>query len=77
MTKLEELILGAHSPLKRVRNVAAESVSDALIRDMPKRSNSRMPVPSQDSYESEGFLMQINTIKKHFAGSRDKVDDFL
>ncbi|KAJ8437685.1 hypothetical protein Cgig2_028623 [Carnegiea gigantea] len=72
ITNLEELIHGARSALKRVRKVVAESVSDALIRDMPKRSNSRMLVLSQDSYESEGFLMQIDIIEKHFAGSRDK-----
>ncbi|KAJ8420015.1 hypothetical protein Cgig2_020041 [Carnegiea gigantea] len=49
-----------------------KSVSDALIRDTRKRSKSRTPVLSQDSFESEGFLMQINVIPKHFGGSRDK-----
>ncbi|KAJ8439650.1 hypothetical protein Cgig2_021662 [Carnegiea gigantea] len=76
ITELQELIPGARSPLKRVRKVATESVSDALIRDTPKRSKSRMPVIWQDSYESEGFLMQINAIEKYFVGSGDKVHDF-
>ncbi|KAJ8434777.1 LOW QUALITY PROTEIN: hypothetical protein Cgig2_003105 [Carnegiea gigantea] len=61
VTELEELIPGARSPLKRVRKVATESVSDALIRDRPKRSKNRM---------------LIDAIEKHFAGSRDKVHDF-
>ncbi|KAJ8421086.1 LOW QUALITY PROTEIN: hypothetical protein Cgig2_010320 [Carnegiea gigantea] len=74
--KLEELIPGARSSLKSIRKIAAESVSDALIRDTPKRSKSRTPVLLQDSYESEGFLMQIDAIEKHFAGSQDKVHDF-
>ncbi|KAJ8425624.1 LOW QUALITY PROTEIN: hypothetical protein Cgig2_018409 [Carnegiea gigantea] len=66
ITESEEFILRIHRPLKRVRKVAAESVSDALIRDTPKRSKSRMPVLLQGSYESEGFLMQIDTSEKHF-----------
>ncbi|KAJ8420427.1 hypothetical protein Cgig2_014306 [Carnegiea gigantea] len=65
MTELEELILGAHSPLKRVRKVANELVSDTLIRDRPKRSNSRTP-------KTQGLLIHIDTIEKHFMGSRDK-----
>ncbi|KAJ8429605.1 hypothetical protein Cgig2_008835 [Carnegiea gigantea] len=69
ITELEELIPRACSLLKRVRKVAVESVSDVLIRDTPKRSKSRTPVLSQDSYESEGSLMQINTIEKYFVGS--------
>ncbi|KAJ8431994.1 hypothetical protein Cgig2_005923 [Carnegiea gigantea] len=76
MTELEELIPRGHRPLKRVRNVAAESVSDALISDRPKRSRSRTPILLQDSFESEGFLMQIDEIEKNYTGSRDKVHDF-
>lgn len=74
--ELEEFIPGACGPLKRVRKVVAESVSDALIGDMPKASKSRTPVLSQDSYKSEGFLMQIDAIEKQFMGSREKVHDF-
>ncbi|KAJ8426238.1 hypothetical protein Cgig2_018523 [Carnegiea gigantea] len=72
ITELEELIPGGCSPLKRVRKVAMESVSDAHIRDTLKRSKSRTLVLLQDSYEFEGFLMQIDAIEKHFADSRDK-----
>ncbi|KAJ8420504.1 hypothetical protein Cgig2_024709 [Carnegiea gigantea] len=72
ITELEEFIPGARSPLKRVRKADVESVSDALIRYLPKRSKSRMPILSQDSYESEGFLMQIDAIEKHLMRSRDK-----
>ncbi|KAJ8422524.1 hypothetical protein Cgig2_002553 [Carnegiea gigantea] len=43
MIELEELIPGAHSPLNRVRNVATESVSDALISNRPKWSRNRTP----------------------------------
>ncbi|KAJ8423658.1 hypothetical protein Cgig2_006237 [Carnegiea gigantea] len=35
--ELQDLIPGARPPLKRVRKVVAESMSDALIRDKPKR----------------------------------------
>ncbi|KAJ8420849.1 hypothetical protein Cgig2_023138 [Carnegiea gigantea] len=61
ITELEELIPKARSPLKRVRKVAGESVSNAIIRDTSKRSKTRT---------------LINAIEKHFAGSRDKVHDF-
>ncbi|KAJ8425615.1 hypothetical protein Cgig2_005294 [Carnegiea gigantea] len=76
MTELEELIPGARSPLKRVRNVAAESVSDALINDRSNRPRSRTLVLSQDSFESDGFPIQIYEIEKNYMGSRDKVHDF-
>ncbi|KAJ8446011.1 hypothetical protein Cgig2_012355 [Carnegiea gigantea] len=76
ITELEELIPGARTPLKRVRKVVAKSVSDALIKDTPNRSKSKTPILSQDSFELEGFLKQIDVIEKHFAGSRDKVHDF-
>ncbi|KAJ8424153.1 hypothetical protein Cgig2_001615 [Carnegiea gigantea] len=66
ITELEDLIPGARIPLKRVRNVATESMNDALTRDRPKTWKSRTPVLSQDSYESEGFLMQIDAIEKNF-----------
>ncbi|KAJ8441460.1 hypothetical protein Cgig2_008721 [Carnegiea gigantea] len=72
MTELEELIPGARNPVKRIRNVATESVSDAVISDRPKRSRSRTPVLSQDLFESDGFLMQIDDIEKNYMGSRDK-----
>ncbi|KAJ8420272.1 hypothetical protein Cgig2_014289 [Carnegiea gigantea] len=61
MTELEELIPGARSPLKRVRNVAVGSVSDALISDRPKGSRSRT---------------LIDEIEKNYTGSRAKVHDF-
>ncbi|KAJ8449206.1 hypothetical protein Cgig2_021670 [Carnegiea gigantea] len=38
MTNLEELLPSTRTPPKRVRNVAVESMSDALIRDTPKKS---------------------------------------
>ncbi|KAJ8434371.1 hypothetical protein Cgig2_031617 [Carnegiea gigantea] len=76
MTELEELIPAARSPVKRLRNVVAESVSDALISDRPKRSRSRTSVPSQDSVESDGFLMQIDEIEKNYTGSQDKMHPF-
>ncbi|KAJ8431132.1 hypothetical protein Cgig2_010065 [Carnegiea gigantea] len=47
----------ARTPLKRVR------------KDVPEKSKSRTPVLSQDSYEIEGFLMEIDTLEKHFMGS--------
>ncbi|KAJ8442718.1 LOW QUALITY PROTEIN: hypothetical protein Cgig2_011638 [Carnegiea gigantea] len=47
ITELEELIPGARNPLKRVRKVAAESVSDALVGDTPKRSKSKMSYSSK------------------------------
>ncbi|KAJ8432170.1 hypothetical protein Cgig2_029011 [Carnegiea gigantea] len=75
ITELEEFIPGARTPLKRISKVAAESVSDALIKDRPRRSESRTPVYSQDSCESEGCLMQIDAIEKHFVGSRDMEDN--
>ncbi|KAJ8438218.1 hypothetical protein Cgig2_011580 [Carnegiea gigantea] len=74
MTKLEELFPSAHIPLKGVRKVAAESMSNALIRDTHKKSKSKTPVLLQDSYESKGFLMEIDVIRKHFVGSRDMLD---
>jgi len=49
-------------------------MSDALIRDMPKKSKSRTHVLSQDSYESEGFLMETDAID--FMGSWDTVHDY-
>ncbi|KAJ8432174.1 hypothetical protein Cgig2_029015 [Carnegiea gigantea] len=61
ITELEEFIPGARSPLKRVRKVAVESVSDALIRDRLTRSEDRTP---------------IDAIEKHFMGSREMVHDF-
>ncbi|KAJ8427652.1 LOW QUALITY PROTEIN: hypothetical protein Cgig2_010665 [Carnegiea gigantea] len=67
ITKLEELIPRARTPLKRIRKVAAKLTSDALISKRPNKSNSRILVLLQDSYESEGFLMDI---EKHFVGSR-------
>ncbi|KAJ8424087.1 hypothetical protein Cgig2_012695 [Carnegiea gigantea] len=72
ITELKEFIPGAHTPLKRVRKVAVESTSDALIDDKTNKSNSR----SSGSYESEGFLMENDEIEKHFVGPRDKVHDF-
>ncbi|KAJ8442715.1 LOW QUALITY PROTEIN: hypothetical protein Cgig2_011635 [Carnegiea gigantea] len=57
MTELEELIPRACSPLKRVRNVAVELVSNALINDRPKGLRSRTSVLSQESFESNGFLI--------------------
>ena len=51
MTELEDLIPGAHNLAKRKRNVAAESVSDALISDRPKMSKSITPILSQDLFE--------------------------
>ncbi|KAJ8425377.1 hypothetical protein Cgig2_011761 [Carnegiea gigantea] len=44
ITELEELILGACTPLKRVRKVVAKSTSDALIIDRPNKSKSRRPI---------------------------------
>ncbi|KAJ8423745.1 hypothetical protein Cgig2_031335 [Carnegiea gigantea] len=76
MTELEELIPAARSPVERLRNVAAELVSDPLISDRPKRSRSRTPVPLQDSVESDGSLMQIDEIEKNYTGSRDKMHHF-
>jgi len=76
MIELEELIPRARNALKRARNVAAESVSDTLISDSPKRSRSRIPVLSQDSFESDGFLIQIDEIEKNYTGARDEVHDF-
>ncbi|KAJ8422894.1 hypothetical protein Cgig2_025985 [Carnegiea gigantea] len=64
MTELEELIPEARSPVKRITNVAVESGSDALISDRPKRSKSRALVLSQDSFESDEFLMDIDEIEK-------------
>ncbi|KAJ8422306.1 hypothetical protein Cgig2_014531 [Carnegiea gigantea] len=57
--RVEELIPGAHSPLRRVRKVAAELMSDALIKDTPKRLKNRM---------------SIDEIENHFVGSREKPD---
>ncbi|KAJ8421246.1 hypothetical protein Cgig2_013347 [Carnegiea gigantea] len=48
--ELENLIPGASTPLKRVRKVAVESMSDALTRDRHKRSKSRTPILLQDSF---------------------------
>ncbi|KAJ8435775.1 hypothetical protein Cgig2_019194 [Carnegiea gigantea] len=59
--------IGASTSLKRVRKTTAELTSDALIRVMPKKSKSRTPILSQDLYESEGLLMEIDVIEKHFA----------
>ncbi|KAJ8436152.1 hypothetical protein Cgig2_029764 [Carnegiea gigantea] len=73
MIELEELIPGACSPLKKVRNVAAESVSDALIGGRLRRSRRKTSVLSQDSFESDGFLMQIDEIEKNHMSSRDKI----
>ncbi|KAJ8430873.1 hypothetical protein Cgig2_011336 [Carnegiea gigantea] len=75
--KLEEFIHGARAPLKRVRKVAVQLTSDALIGDMTNKLKSRSWVVSQDSYESEGVLMEIDAIEKHFMGSQDTVHDFL
>ncbi|KAJ8441458.1 hypothetical protein Cgig2_008719 [Carnegiea gigantea] len=72
MIELEELIPGARNPVKVIRNVATESVSDVVTTDRPKRSRSRTPVLSQDLFESDGFLMQIDDIEKNYMGSRDK-----
>ncbi|KAJ8423827.1 LOW QUALITY PROTEIN: hypothetical protein Cgig2_017390 [Carnegiea gigantea] len=55
ITELEELIPRACTPLKRVRKVTAISMSDALIRETPKKSKSKTRVLSQGSYESEGL----------------------
>ncbi|KAJ8424231.1 hypothetical protein Cgig2_007457 [Carnegiea gigantea] len=60
-TELEELLPSARAPLKMVRKVAMESISDALIGDMPKKSKSRAP---------------IDAIAKHFVCSRDTVRNF-
>ncbi|KAJ8424379.1 hypothetical protein Cgig2_033996 [Carnegiea gigantea] len=57
MIELEELLLGGHVPLKRVRKAVVELTSDALITDTTKKSKNRTPVLLQDSYESEGFIM--------------------
>jgi len=76
MIELEELIPAARNPVKRLRNVASESVSDALISDRPKRLRSRTLVASQDSVESDGFLMKIDEIEKNYMGSRDKMHPF-
>ncbi|KAJ8426722.1 LOW QUALITY PROTEIN: hypothetical protein Cgig2_004221 [Carnegiea gigantea] len=62
ITELEEFIPRARSPLKRVRKVAMESMSDARIRDTPNTS--------------KRFLIQINAIGMHFKGYQDKVHDF-
>ncbi|KAJ8430652.1 hypothetical protein Cgig2_000643 [Carnegiea gigantea] len=75
--ELEEFIPRARTPLKRVRKVAAESMSDALISDRTNKSRSRSPVLSQDSYESKGFFIEIDAIGKHFVGSQDTMHDFL
>ena len=53
-----------------------DRVSDVIINDRPKRSGSRTPVLSKDSFESDGFLMQIDKIEKNYTGSRDKVHHF-
>ncbi|KAJ8419974.1 hypothetical protein Cgig2_015297 [Carnegiea gigantea] len=76
MTKLEELIPGARSPVKRVRNIAIVLVGDVLISDRPKRLRSRTPILSQDSFESDRFLMQIDEIEKNYMGSQDKMHHF-
>ncbi|KAJ8421092.1 hypothetical protein Cgig2_025555 [Carnegiea gigantea] len=44
MTELEEFILRARTPLKRVRKVIAESTSDALIDDRTNKLKSRNPI---------------------------------
>ena len=75
--ELDEFIHGARAPLKRVRKVAMESTSDALIGDRTNKLKSRSWVVSQDLYESEGVLKEIATIEKHFVGSQDTVHDFL
>ena len=48
MTELEELLLGARAQLKRVKKVVTKSESDALIRNMTKKSKSGVLVLSQD-----------------------------
>ena len=76
MTKLEELIPAARSSVKRLRNAAAELVSDAFISDRPKTLRNGTPVPSLESIESDEFLMQIDEIEKNYMGSRDKMHPF-
>ena len=77
ITELEEFIPKAYNPLKKVRKIATESTSDALIDYRTYKSKSRSPIVSQGSYELEGFLMAIDAIEKHLMGSRDTVHDFL
>ncbi|KAJ8421667.1 hypothetical protein Cgig2_007972 [Carnegiea gigantea] len=55
VSKVKELLPKARTPLKKVRKVAAELMSNVLIRDMPKTSKSTVLVLSQDSYESKGL----------------------
>ena len=38
MTELQEFLLGTRVPLKRVRNAVIELTSDALFKDMLKKS---------------------------------------
>ena len=54
-----------------------ELMSNMLIQDVPKKSNSITILLSQYSYESEEFLtMEIDMIEKHFMGSQYTVHDF-
>ncbi|KAJ8423262.1 hypothetical protein Cgig2_014408 [Carnegiea gigantea] len=45
---------------------SCESRSDAIIRDVPKKSKSRIPILSLDFYKSEGFLMEMDANEKRF-----------
>ncbi|KAJ8425495.1 hypothetical protein Cgig2_028513 [Carnegiea gigantea] len=74
--ELEKFLPRARVPLKSVRKVVTKSISDTVIRDMPKKSKSRTPVLSPDSCQAEGFLMEIDAIEKHFVSSQIRCTNF-
>ncbi|KAJ8446116.1 hypothetical protein Cgig2_000913 [Carnegiea gigantea] len=63
-----ELLLGACTSLKRVRKFENQRVMCSSGRCLASR-RIRNPVLSPDSYESEGFLIEIDVIEKQFVSS--------
>ncbi|KAJ8424808.1 LOW QUALITY PROTEIN: hypothetical protein Cgig2_008573 [Carnegiea gigantea] len=72
MTELEKLLPEAHASLKRVRTTAVQITSDAMFAHitLPGKSKSTTPTLPPDSCTSEGFLLEVEAIKKQFLNAQ-------
>ncbi|KAJ8443849.1 hypothetical protein Cgig2_010313 [Carnegiea gigantea] len=78
ITKLEKLVPEAHASLKRVRTIAVQTTTAALFAEttLPGKSKITKPVLSPDPYESEDFLLAVDTIEKQFLTSQKSKHHF-